>query len=106
MPRGTSAAQSALLSEHGGTVDLLVDVPALGRKLTRQQRSGGLDAGENAVAPAAGAKLPLDQRADALPLALGDSRIETAVGDDLDIALREQDVDQHPVAFMGVPNAE
>ena len=61
---------------------------------------------QHAVAPTARRELALDHRADALPLAVRDAPVETAVGDDLDVARREQHVDQHAVALARVPDTE
>ena len=45
-------------------------------------------------------------RGDPCPLAPADVPVQAAVGDDLDRVLGEQQVDQHAVVVLGVPDAE
>src|SRR4051794_6904225 len=44
--------------------------------------------------------------ADALPTLATNLRIDTAVGDDLDIAVGEQEIDQDTIVVRGVPDAQ
>src|SRR4030095_4503749 len=55
---------------------------------------------------AASAEVGLPLAADRLPLRSANARSDAAVRDDLDVAVREQQIDQHSRVVLGVPDAQ
>ena len=51
-------------------------------------------------------ELGLHRAADRLPARSADLRIDAAIGDDLDVAVGEQQIDQHAVVVRGVPDPQ
>ena len=60
----------------------------------------------HAVGEAALAKRRLHSRADRLPRRIADDPVNAAVGDDLDVAVGEQQVDEDAAVLLGVPDAQ
>src|SRR5262249_14542254 len=65
-----------------------------------------LDASDRAALELAGPELRFHLAADPLPSRSSDPGINAAVGDDLDVAVREQEIDQDPVIVRGVPDPQ
>src|SRR3569833_2132090 len=76
------------------------------RKVFGKQPRDRRDALDDATLDLTGAKLGLLVAADRLPAAGSDTRMDTAIGDDLDVAIGEQNIDQHAVIVCGVPDPQ
>src|SRR5581483_3519231 len=61
---------------------------------------------DDALLEASPRELALHLAADRLPRRRADLRVDAAIGDDLDAALCEQQVDQHAAVVLGVPYAQ
>src|SRR3954453_6334691 len=79
---------------------------ALRRKVLRQLPGHRLDAADHAALELPRPELDFHGAADALPTLGANLRIDTAIGDDLDIAVGEQEIDQDAVVVRGVPDAQ
>src|SRR6202011_3573821 len=55
---------------------------------------------------AAGTKMLFHEAAYPIPLGLTDPPVQTSIRDDLHDAVRELNVDQHPVVVFGIPDLE
>ena len=98
-PRG-SAEQRRV----GQLVD--VDVARPRREVAHEQRVDGVDRAQQAGLEVAGLERALHRRRDLRPLGRRDDAVQAAIGDDLDRALGEQQIDQDAVVALGVPDAE
>src|SRR6516225_6942809 len=54
----------------------------------------------------AGPKIRLHGAADMLPAARADTGVDAAIGDDLDLAIGEQQIDQDAIVVFGIPDAQ
>ena len=93
-------------SEDDGLVGKLVRNSARARKMPREQRRNLRDAGSHALRVPAVAERRFHPRADRLPRGIVDDAIDAAIGDDLDVAVRQQQVDEHAGVLFGVPHAQ
>jgi hypothetical protein len=66
----------------------------------------GLDPLDDAALVAPGAEGLLHVRADRLPVGGAAGTGDAAIGDDLDIAIGEQQIDEDAVVLLGVPDPE
>src|SRR6516225_400744 len=64
------------------------------------------DAVDHATFELARRKLGLHRAADCLPTRSTNLRIDAAIGDDLDVAVGQQQIDQHAVVVRGVPEQQ
>src|SRR5688572_2669528 len=71
-----------------------------------EQRADPGDPRLRAFREAAGPEVSFHLPAYGVPVRLGHARGDCAVGDDLDVAVRHQYVDQHAVVALGIPDAE
>ena len=79
---------------------------AVRRKMRRQLPRDRLDALDHAALEIPGLEIGLHRRADFFPAGGADLRVDAAIGDDLDIAVGEQQIDQHAVVVGGVPDPQ
>jgi hypothetical protein len=95
--RATHHAQSIqpTESEDDGLVGKLVRNSARARKIPCEQRRNLRDAGSHALRVPAVAERRFHPRADRLPRGVVDDAIDAAIGNDLDVAIRQQQVDEH-----------
>ncbi len=91
---------------HHRRVRQLVAMRALRREVGREQARHRLDALDHAGLEVRLAKLRFHAAADRLPAGLTDPRINAAVGDDLDLAIGEQQINQHAIIVLGVPDPQ
>src|SRR5262249_19530633 len=54
----------------------------------------------------ASTKFLLDGATDARPFSIGNPFAIAAIRDDLDVTVRQQDVDEHPVVMFGIPHVK
>lgn len=69
-------------------------------------RAHAFDVGDRTLAVTALAEIIAHQRAEPLPLRLAHLQMHAAVSDDLDVAVGQQQIDQHAVVVFGVPDAQ
>src|SRR5712671_2214550 len=76
------------------------------REMPREERRAALDRLERAFLVPPGTECLLHRRADLAPLGLLEFARDAAVGDDVDVAACELDVDQHAAVVLGIPDPE
>src|SRR5882757_4816418 len=92
--------------DHHRLVRQFVAGMAVGRKVLREFARHGFDAIDHAALEIPGPEISLHHAADGLPALGTDLGIDAAVGDDLDVAVGQQQIDQHAVVVRGVPDAQ
>jgi hypothetical protein len=95
----------ALLEDHG-SIRQAFRSRALRRKIAGEQRADLSDSGNHAGFEFAPAKRLFHALTDGIPLLLGDSRVDTAVAHDFDVAIGEQQVNKHTCVLFRVPHAK
>src|SRR5581483_10253272 len=103
-PKSTICRRDDLSENHRPVRDFVLALGAA-RVVAREMRAHGLDAIDHAGLEAAVAKRLLHAAADPLPLGGADASMDAAVGENLNVAVGEQQVDQHAVVALGVPDA-
>ena len=92
--------------EHYRLVGQFVGIDAGRREMQREQRGHLIDRGKRPLLELSLPECVLHPTADSVPICLRHSRGDTAVGDDLDRAVDELHVDQHPAVVLGIPDAQ
>src|SRR5258708_8651672 len=75
-------------------------------RMPRQLQRDCLDSLDRAALEISGSEFDFHIRADFLPAGSADLRIDAAIGDDLDVAVGQQQIDQHAVIVGGVPDPQ
>src|SRR5438874_7295305 len=105
-----SENRSAVLRDqslhHDRLVRQLIGVAAILRKMRRELSRHRRDPIDHAGFEISRTEVPLHRGADLLPTLRPDLGGDAAIGDDLDLAVGEQEIDQHAVVVMGVPDAQ
>src|ERR1035438_7567642 len=78
----------------------------IGRKMRRELPRHRLDPLDDAGLEIPGLELGFHVAADLFPAARADMGFDAAVGDDFDLAVGEQQIDQHAVVVRGVPDPQ
>src|SRR3954451_15450454 len=76
------------------------------RKMLRQVPRHRRDALEHSGLEISLAEFGFHRPADLLPFRRADFRVDTAIGENLDIAVGQQEIDQHAVVVRSVPNSQ
>src|SRR5215472_13867523 len=93
-------------SDHDRLVRQLVARMGIGREIFRKFARHRRASLEHTRLELAGAEVVLHAAADHLPPARADPAVDAAVGNNLDIAVGEQKIDQHAVIVRGVPDPQ
>src|SRR5205085_2137074 len=91
--------------QHDRLVRQLIGVAAMLRKMRRERSRRRRDSLDRAGFEISRTKVSLHRGADLLPTLHPTLGVDAAIGDDLDLAVGEQEIDQHAVVVMGVPDA-
>src|SRR5947209_8010084 len=91
---------------HHRCIRQFILAAAMPWKMRRQLAGYFLDTPEDAGLEIAGPELGFHRLADSLPTSGTDLRIDAAIGNDLDIAIGEQQINQHAVVVGGVPDPQ
>src|SRR5882672_6613265 len=94
------------VSEHNRSVRKLVRPRYVAWKMRLQVTRNPLDSVKHAVLETADPERSLHLTADILPALAADFRMNAAVGDDLDVTVGKQQVNEHAVVVFGVPDSQ
>ena len=93
-------------AQDGRPVRQLVRRPAVAREVGPEQRADGLYALDRGALEILVADPLLHPATDRLPTLRAHPRVDPAVGDDLELPIREEEIEEHPVVVLRVPDAE
>src|SRR5438552_6119578 len=91
---------------HHRRIRQFIVAAAVFRKMPRQLARDRLDPLDGAACKISRSEIALHLGADFFPARGADLGVDAAIGDDLDIAVGQQQVDQHAVVVSGVPDAQ
>jgi len=74
--------------------------------MLRQELPDRAHAFDRSIFEATVGERALHRPADRIPCILGYASIDSSIGDDFDVAVGKQHVDQHAVVVLGIPDAE
>src|SRR5437764_15498163 len=74
--------------------------------MLRQELPDCTHAFDRSIFETAFSERALHHSADRVPGILGYAPVDSSIGDDFDVAVGEQHVDQHAVVVLGIPDAE
>src|SRR5207253_9921175 len=102
---GVAADNCALLDDHRRIRQLVAPRPVR-RKVRRELPRDRLDPFDDATLEISRLEVSLHLGANFFPARRTDFRIDPAIGDDLDVAISEQQIDQHAVVVGGIPDPQ
>src|ERR1700730_5541805 len=101
-----SACPEMTTSNHHWRIRQFVAVPAMRGKMRRQLSRDRLDPLDDAAFEIPRFEIGLHVLADFFPAGGADFCIDATIGDNLDVAVGQQQLDQHAVVVDGVPDAQ